>query len=531
LALVADGFISRAELRGGLKALRLPYSNAAVERFIRACDGDSDGSISRAEFIGFVVVRQQALQRAFARLDHTKDGQVTARDLREAAASLAIVLSKDEIDRLIRVADRDGDGVVTVDDFVDMLLLVGDTHIEGLFEHWLAHEAPSLDVDGGPELPAEVRAGEPAWLLLAAGGIAGVISRTLTAPMDRLRTVLQAAEPPSARATRPFRRPAEEMLRRPPHVEPDADITRAVRALSAEPLDSHPLGQTVRSSAVATADAALVKNIIPPSPEAKPPESLSRVRGIGSAARAIYAEGGYAAFWRGNGTNVIKIAPETALRFFAFDLAKRKLASNPDNVSAMERFAAGAVAGIVSTIFVYPLEIAKTRLALSQTGEFRGILDCLGRLVRKEGLLSMYRGLGASLLGIVPYSGTELMTFTLLRDAYVARFPDEEPGVPTLLTCGAVASLAGQVVAFPLQLVRTRLQAQGLPGRETSKYRGIVHCVQSVLRRDGFSGLYRGMLPGFLKSIPSCMISFATYERTKHVLRTVAAQRRADARM
>ncbi|KAA0152479.1 hypothetical protein FNF31_06628 [Cafeteria roenbergensis] len=250
--------------------------------------------------------------------------------------------------------------------------------------------------------------------------------------------------------------------------------------------------------------------------------SLASARGILPAAQAIYAEGGAIAFWRGNGTNVLKIAPETAVRFVAFDWAKRHIAGNPDNVSAAERFVAGAFAGVVSTCTVYPLEIAKTRLALSKAGEVKGIVDCLSTLVKQEGVRAIYRGLGASLLGIVPYSGTELMIFSLLRDAYAARFPDREPGVATLLASGAVASLAGQVVAFPLQLARTRLQAQGLPGRETVRYNGLAHCLRSVVMRDGFRGLYRGMLPGFLKSIPSCMISFAVFERAKATLRPFA---------
>lgn len=256
--------------------------------------------------------------------------------------------------------------------------------------------------------------------------------------------------------------------------------------------------------------------------------SLASARGILPAAQAIYAEGGTVAFWRGNGTNVLKIAPETAVRFVAFDWAKRHIAGNPDNVTAPERFVAGAFAGIVSTCTVYPLEIAKTRLALSKAGEVKGIVDCLSTLVKQEGVRAIYRGLGASLLGIVPYSGTELMIFSLLRDGYAARFPDREPGVATLLASGAVASLAGQVVAFPLQLARTRLQAQGLPGRETVRYNGLAHCLRSVVMRDGFRGLYRGMLPGFMKSIPSCMISFAVFERAKATLRPYANRAALD---
>ena len=47
---------------------------------------------------------------------------------------------------------------------------------------------------------------------------------------------------------------------------------------------------------------------------------------MAQVARRIYAEGGPAAFFRGNGANVLKIAPETSVKFIAFDAFKAALA-------------------------------------------------------------------------------------------------------------------------------------------------------------------------------------------------------------
>lgn len=242
--------------------------------------------------------------------------------------------------------------------------------------------------------------------------------------------------------------------------------------------------------------------------------TLTSPTSISVAVKAIYRDGGVRGFWRGNGANLVKIVPEMGVRFGAYDVAKSIIAADPANVGAAERFIAGAIGGIVATLAVYPLEIAKTRIALSARGQYRSVLHCLKSIWVREGPRSMYRGMGASLLGIIPYSGTELMTFSLLRDAYTRRYPHREPGVPTLLLSGAAASLAGQLVAYPLQLVRTRLQAQGMEGRPIL-YHGIVDCFRRTVRDEGLRGLYRGIVPGFMKSIPSCMIAFTVYDRSK----------------
>ena len=64
--------------------------------------------------------------------------------------------------------------------------------------------------------------------------------------------------------------------------------------------------------------------------------------------RAIQQEGGLAAFWRGNAANVLKIAPETAIKFIAFDALKAAVARDPATATAAERFVAGGAAGAIA---------------------------------------------------------------------------------------------------------------------------------------------------------------------------------------
>ena len=131
-------------------------------------------------------------------------------------------------------------------------------------------------------------------------------------------------------------------------------------------------------------------------------------------------EGGVRGLWRGNGINVIKIAPESALKFCAYDLLKRKIRGNEDrDLFLYERFIAGSLAGGVSQSIIYPLEVTsifydielffisdnllnkvmKTRMALRKSGEFTGIIDCVRKLYRAEGLKVFYKGYIPNLLG------------------------------------------------------------------------------------------------------------------------------------
>jgi len=104
-------------------------------------------------------------------------------------------------------------------------------------------------------------------------------------------------------------------------------------------------------------------------------------------------EGGWRSLWRGNGINVIKIAPESAIKFTAYEQVK-KFIRNGENrpMTIFERFVAGACAGCISQTSIYPLEVLKTRLALRKTGQYAGMLDAAKKIYAKEGLRSFYRG-------------------------------------------------------------------------------------------------------------------------------------------
>lgn len=173
-------------------------------------------------------------------------------------------------------------------------------------------------------------------------------------------------------------------------------------------------------------------------------------------------EGGVRSFWRGNGINVMKIAPESAIKFAAYEQVKRLIRRNENRqMSIYERFVAGACAGGFSQTIIYPFEVLKTRLALRKTGQYKGILDATSKIYAVEGVRSFYRGYIPNLLGIIPYAGIDLAVYETLKKKYLSNHKTEQPSFWLLLGCGSVSSTLGQVCSYPLALVRTRLQAQG----------------------------------------------------------------------
>ena len=299
--------------------------------------------------------------------------------------------------------------------------------------------------------------GHTAIKFLLAGGVAGAVSRTCTAPFDRLKIFL---------------------------------ITRIPD-----------MGGTAVTG--------------------KP--GMGGLKSIGGAVARIYAEGGVLAFWVGNGLNVMKIFPESAIKFLSYESSKRAFAKYCDRVedtrdiSGTSRFLSGGIGGITSQLSIYPIETLKTHMMSSTGNRKRNLFDAAKKVYLLGGARAFYRGLTVGLVGVFPYSAIDMSTFEALKLAYIRSTGKEEPGVLALLAFGSLSGSVGATSVYPLNLVRTRLQASGSSGHPQS-YTGIKDVIAQTYAQDGWRGFYRGLFPTLAKVIPSVSISYVVYEHSKRRL-------------
>lgn len=128
--------------------------------------------------------------------------------------------------------------------------------------------------------------------------------------------------------------------------------------------------------------------------------------------------------------NVIRYFPTQALNFAFKDTYKKYL--NPYNPRKepgkffLGNMASGGAAGATSLMFVYPLDFARTRLA-ADVGkgdgqrEFSGLVDCLTKIMKTDGVNGLYRGFGISVIGIIFYRAAY---FGMFDTGKVFMFPD-----------------------------------------------------------------------------------------------------------
>jgi len=202
----------------------------------------------------------------------------------------------------------------------------------------------------------------------------------------------------------------------------------------------------------------------------------------------------------GNLINILKITPESAMKFGAYEQIKILMGKDGDQLEPMQRFLAGTAAGWVAQTFVYPMEVLKTRLALRRTGEFSSTADCIRKIYQDGGIKGFFRGYPMNCMGIGGI-GVNFAIYETLKNKHKEMNPEQpQPSVSALILISNVSSSCAMYSTYPLFLVTTKMQSSADP-RDNP-----LSLAREVLAKDGPRGFFKGALANLSKVLPSSCI-------------------------
>ena len=236
--------------------------------------------------------------------------------------------------------------------------------------------------------------------------------------------------------------------------------------------------------------------------------------------------------------------------------ARKFLSSRQENgLSAAhlaERMLAGSGAGATAVLATYPLDVLRARMAVqTHTVVYRDLWHAVRRIVYDEGVPALVSGLRPTLIGIIPYAGLAFTGFHSIKAVMQANGIKFEWWHKLL--AGGLAGLVAQTLTYPLDVVRRRMQTErflldvakksarrkvskivrdpydappvlamqlgarrtwrggGLPPDEIPpevRYTGIVQAMRTILREEGWTGLFKGVQMNWIKGPIAVGISF-----------------------
>ncbi|CRK88035.1 CLUMA_CG001821, isoform A [Clunio marinus] len=169
---------------------------------------------------------------------------------------------------------------------------------------------------------------------------------------------------------------------------------------------------------------------------------------------------------------------------------------------------AGASAGIMEHISMYPIDTIKTRMqSLSHANETIG--HVFKEMVRQEGITRPLRGIGAVVLGAGPAHAFYFSTYEFTKEKLTElKFNDN---INYILSATS-ATLIHDAISNPTEVIKQRLQMYDSP------YKSVVECARKVFQQEGISAFYRSYTTQLVMNLPFQAIHFTTYEFLQEAL-------------
>ena len=175
------------------------------------------------------------------------------------------------------------------------------------------------------------------------------------------------------------------------------------------------------------------------------------------------------------------------------------------------------------------------RLLPGQLPRYSGVINAYSTIIRQEGVLGLWTGLGPAVLRNSIINATELASYETAKEFLVYKL-----GVPDNLiahfSAGAAAGLMATIIGNPVDVIKTRVMASRKAAESTIKpvsgtppptvngasttpviYKGAIDCVVQTFRNEGFMAFYQGVVPQFFRLTGWSIVMFVTFEQFKAI--------------
>jgi solute carrier family 25 (adenine nucleotide translocator) protein 4/5/6/31 len=139
--------------------------------------------------------------------------------------------------------------------------------------------------------------------------------------------------------------------------------------------------------------------------------------------------------------------------------------------------------------------------------DFNGLLDCLVKTSKgPKGPLALYNGFGVSVVGIIPYRGVYFGMYDSLREKNPWKSDYGLMGIASKFAVAQTTAITAGYASYPFDTVRRRLQMQSEKPKDQWVYRNTAHCFGKVLKDEGITAFFKGAGANALRTVGSAMV-------------------------
>ncbi|CDW58971.1 Mitochondrial 2 oxoglutarate:malate [Trichuris trichiura] len=253
----------------------------------------------------------------------------------------------------------------------------------------------------------------------------------------------------------------------------------------------------------------------------------------GFVIRGIIKKDGLLGLYDGLSAGLLRQATYTTTRLgvynFLFDYLTRKNDSSP---SFLAKAFLGIVAGAVGAIVGTPAELslirmtADGRLPLEKRRGYSNVFNALFRVVKEEGVATLWRGCGPTVIRAMVVNATQLATYSQSKQLLLQTNLMKD-GIHCHFWASMISGLATTVTSMPVDMAKTQLQnMQTIDGRP--EFRSALDVWTKVIKKEGILALWKGFTPYYFRLGPHTVLTFVFLEQMKTAYLNISTSEPTD---
>jgi solute carrier family 25 (mitochondrial adenine nucleotide translocator), member 4/5/6/31 len=139
--------------------------------------------------------------------------------------------------------------------------------------------------------------------------------------------------------------------------------------------------------------------------------------------------------------------------------------------------------------------------------DFKGLGDCLIKTTKgPNGFLGLYNGFGISVVGIIPYRGVYFGLFDTLKEKNPYKLDKGVIGFVSTFCIAQFSSIVAGYGSYPFDTIRRRLQMQSEKPKEEWIYKGSIDCTKRIFKEEGVNAFFKGAGANAVRTIGSALV-------------------------
>jgi len=230
----------------------------------------------------------------------------------------------------------------------------------------------------------------------------------------------------------------------------------------------------------------------------------------------IIRQEGLTATYAGVSAAILRHIPYTSIRVSTFESlrnwAQRREKSTQVPLPSLLVF--GMFSGALGQAAAVPADLIKIRLQSCSLKRKPSLLATFQQIVRKEGILGLWRGSTPAIQRAALVNLGELTTYDIAKRKILSSgtIGPEKDTLFVHVASSMCSGLVSAVVSTPADVVKTRLMSQG-PGKP--QFSGMIDCFQKTIEKEGVRALYKGFLPTWARLGPWQLTFWVTFEQLR----------------